>query len=188
MRIYISEGGKNMSLKIKLKRLLFIFPSILFTFFTFACEQNPTLESNNNSSFQTVDTMYCMVDLRGEVIYPGIYKIESGTMLNDLLDLAGGVTKNADISNINLVTTIENNVKIIIPKINENSGEIVAYINLNTCTKEELMTVPNIGLAKAEAIIKYRTEKGSFTSVEELKNINGIGDAIFEKIKVYFTV
>ena len=177
-----------MSFKIKLKRLLIIFPSILFTFFTFACEQNPTLESNNNSSFQDVDTAYCMVDLRGEVIYPGIYKVESGTMLNDLLDLAGGVTKYADISNINLVTIIENNIKIIIPKFDENIIDKNIYINLNTCTKEELMTVPNIGLSKAEAIIKYRIENGSFKTIEELKNINGIGDAIFEKIKIYFTI
>ena len=61
-------------------------------------------------------------------------------------------------------------------------------ININTCTKEDIMTVNGIGEAKAKAIIEYREKNGKFSSVEDIKNVSGIGDALFEKIKAYITV
>lgn len=174
-----------MALK-KFIMLLYMFPSILFTFFICACDKNPTLESNGNSSFQNNDAIYCMIDLRGEVMYPGIYKVESGTMLNDLLDLAGGVSEYADMSNINLVTTIVDNMKIIIPKINNLDSN--SLLNINKCTKEELMMLPDIGSVKAEAIINYRKDNGNFFVIEDLMKVKGISSAIFEKIKIYITI
>lgn len=65
----------------------------------------------------------------------------------------------------------------------------VSYpLNLNTCTAQELMTISGIGEVKAAAIIEYREYLGGYTSVEQLKNIKGIGDKIYEKISPYLTV
>ena len=65
---------------------------------------------------------------------------------------------------------------------------LFAEINLQTASKEELMSVKGIGESKADSIIKYRKEKGLFKSVEDLKQISGIGDNIYDKIKDYFTL
>lgn len=83
------------------------------------------------------------------------------------------------------------------PSANQSSGGANAYfpeasvqypLNLNTCTAAELMTINNIGEARANAIIAYRDYLGGYTSVDQLKNISGIGDAIFASIEPYVTV
>ena len=61
-------------------------------------------------------------------------------------------------------------------------------VNINQASKEELMTLPGIGEVKADAIIQYRTEQGKFASIEEIKNISGIKDGVFEKMKDKITV
>lgn len=74
-------------------------------------------------------------------------------------------------------------------KVNANSPYSVKYpINLNTCTAEELMTIDKIGETRANAIIAYREQLGGYTSVEQLKNISGIGDTIYSAIEPYVTV
>ena len=122
------------------------------------------------------------------------YLIDNNITISTMESCTGGllaslITDVKDASSIlkYSAVTYSNEFKIKMG-VDENIIDKNIYINLNTCTKEELMTVPNIGLSKAEAIIKYRIENGSFKSIEELKNINGIGDAIFEKIKIYFTI
>ena len=62
------------------------------------------------------------------------------------------------------------------------------YVNINTCSKEELMSINGIGEAKAKAIIDYREKNGNFNTIEDIRNVSGIGDALFEKIKAYITV
>ena len=67
-------------------------------------------------------------------------------------------------------------------------GTADGRVNLNRASKEELMTLPGIGEAKAEAILQYRTEHGGFGSIDEIKQISGIKDGVFEKIKDKITV
>ena len=67
-------------------------------------------------------------------------------------------------------------------------GEKSGKINLNTSTKEELMTLPGIGESKADSIIKYREEQGKFQSIEDIKQIEGIKDGVFQKIEDLITV
>ncbi|MGW9129138.1 ComEA family DNA-binding protein, partial [Paenibacillus chitinolyticus] len=67
--------------------------------------------------------------------------------------------------------------------MNSHSGSQEPSINVNTASEEELTTLPGIGQARAKAILSYRTQKGGFRSVEELKEIEGIGDKMFERIK-----
>ena len=164
-----------------------------------------------------------MVDIKGEVISPGIYELENNSRVIDVIKLAGGLTENADTTVINLSKKIEDEMVIIIyskwqvenwketkeqekylqeqcisPKEGQTKNDACidntekitttsSVININTATKEELMTLTGIGEAKAEAIISYR-EKTPFTKIEDIKNVSGIGDSVYEDIKDYITV
>lgn len=103
------------------------------------------------------------------------------------MNKVGGVTINANLDNINLVSIISENIKIVIPSNKVNNLE-QEKININTCTIDQLMTIPKIGITKATAIIEYRNNNGLFLTINELKKVNGIGDALFEEIKIYITI
>ena len=163
-----------------------------------------------------------MVDIKGEVISPGIYELPSTSRVIDVINKAGGLTDIADTSVINLSKKIEDEMVIIIYSeyevnnwlttkqeedylqekcqnsedskiendacISDNAIENnETLININTATKEELMTLSGIGETKALAIISYR-EKTPFTSIEDIKNVSGIGDSTYNEIKDYITV
>jgi competence protein ComEA len=93
-----------------------------------------------------------------------------------------------------VIKYIEKECKCPDPTINdacineESTYEKTSKISLNNATKEELMTLPNIGESKANAIIEYRTNNSLFSSIEDIKNVTGIGDSIFDKIKDYITI
>lgn len=163
-----------------------------------------------------------MVDIKGEVISPGIYKLPSTSRVIDVINKAGGLTDIADTSVINLSKKIEDEMVIIIyseyevnnwlktkqeedylqekcqnsedSKIENDAcinDDVIenneTIININTATKEELMTLSGIGETKALAIISYR-EKTPFTSIEDIKNVSGIGDSTYNEIKDHITV
>lgn len=166
-----------------------------------------------------------MVDIKGEVNNPGIYKLKKGSRVIDVVGEAGGLTESADTSVINLSKKITDEMVIIIYSrqevenwvatkqqeeylqkkcLLEEEGQVEndacieektdpeekqpsAMVNINTATKEELMTLSGIGETKAEAIISYR-EKTPFQKIEDLKNVSGIGDSTFEEIKSNITV
>ena len=139
---------------------------------------------------------YYVVDVKGEVINPGTYKVSSNERIIDVITLAGGLTENAETISINLSKKVTDEMVILIPKKGENITTDTSYnkteisestgkISINRGTKEELMTISGIGKVKAEAIINYRKENGNFKSIEEIKNVSGIGDSTFEKIKDY---
>lgn len=151
-----------------------------------------------------------VVDIKGMVVNPGVYKVEEGTRINDVISLAGGLKKGADTSNINLAKLVTDEMTIIIysseevlekykkevcvcdcPYIENDAcinNEENKLVNINTCTLEELLTINGIGKAKAQSIIDYRKENGNFNSIEDIKNVPGIGVSLFEKIKDYITV
>ncbi len=170
----------------KIKRIILLSLFLFIPIFN-ACSSSPKLVTSKDPSFTEEENAYCMVDIRGEVMYPGIYKIKIGSLINDAIELAGGITKLANIDNINLVAIITGNMKINIP-----SNIIVSQtddkININTCSAQELTKIPKIGLVKAQAIIEYRDNNGLFTSIEDIKKVKGIGDSLFEEIKIYITV
>ncbi len=166
-----------------------------------------------------------MVDIKGEVVSPGIYELESNSRVIDVIEQAGGLTENADTTVINLSKKIIDEMVIIVysksqvqnwietkeqesllqehcitpqdgqvendacikEEETESTTSIPEMINLNTATKEELMTLSGIGEAKADAIIAYRS-KTPFEKIEDIKNVSGIGDSIYEEIKNYITV
>ena len=141
----------------------------------------------------------------GAVNTPGVYILPLGSRLYEALDLAGGLSENADASYHNLARCISDGERIYILSLEETkelsasrqvAGEEVTesnssqsgLVNLNTATLEQMMTLPGIGEAKAKDILEYRTRIGQFTSAEEIKNVSGIGDAMFERIKDKITV
>ena len=160
------------------------------------------------------------VDIKGAVKTPGVYAIEAGKRVKDVIDLAGGLTENSDTSLINLAASIHDEMVIVIyskeevdnsnkkfelsTQINdayqentENNKKTESssttnnesnIININTASKEQLMTLSGIGESKAQAIISYREENGNFTSTEDIMQVKGIGQAIYEKIKDSITV
>ena len=152
-----------------------------------------------------------IVDIKGMINNPGVYEVDSDLRVNDVIELAGGLKEGADTSNINLAKLVSDEMTIIIYSTEEvlekfkqevcicncpyiqndaciNSNNDSNLININTAGIEELTTLTGIGDVKAEAIIKYRSEVGKFKTKEELLNVEGIGEALFEKIKDNITV
>ena len=133
-----------------------------------------------------------VVHISGQVHNPGIVKLEPGARVIDAVNAAGGLKKDADLDKINLARKLQDEEKIYIPKIGEDISENISYfqnpaggsnkININTCTKEELMSLPGIGDVLADRIIQYR-EKTPFKKIEDLMNVSGIGEKKFESIK-----
>ena len=137
-----------------------------------------------------------VVEIKGEVVNPDVYTLNEGSIIKDLIDIAGGLTTEADISNINRAKEIKNHELIIIRNINDKtneddviedsiSEEVIddTLISINNSDIEQLKEIPGIGEVKAKAIISYRESNGEFRSIDELKNVDGIGEKTFEKIK-----
>ena len=153
---------------------------LLFTFILAGCEEEITFDGGEIIKEKT----QIIVDIKGAVMFPGIYAVDEGSLLIDVVNLAGGFLNNADVNSINYAMVVENNQMIVIPIINSSSN----LININNASLEELMMLPKIGKAKAENIINYRMKIGKFTSIEQLKNVDGLSDAIFEEIKSLVTL
>lgn len=162
------------------------------------------------------DINYIRVDIKGAISNPGVYKIEEDSIINDLIIKAGGLREDASTSYINLAQILNDGDVVIvytnyeIDKITNGNIINISYtsckcpsiesvgcinkiehsetiVNLNTATKDELMKLSGIGESKAQAIINYRL-KQQFTKIEELMNIKGIGEKMFDKIKDSITV
>lgn len=135
---------------------------------------------------------YIMVHVSGQVYNPGIVELKSGSRVIDAINLAGGLKKDADSDKINLARKLSDEEKIQVPKIGEEEmpledsnlgqGNNKGKININTCTKEELMSLPGVGEVLAERILEYR-EQTSFKTLEDIMNVSGIGEKKFENIK-----
>lgn len=152
------------------------------------------------------------VDIKGMVNNPGVYEVDSDSRVNDVIALAGGLKEGADTSNINLAKIVSDEMTIIVYSTEEvlekfkqevcicncpyiandacigEDSDDNNLININTASIEELTTLTGIGDVKAEAIIKYRNEVGKFKTKEEILNVDGIGESLFEKIKDDITV
>ena len=122
----------------------------------------------------------------GEVIRPGVYELTSGSRVKDAIDLAGGLSADADMAGINQASRVKDQDKIVVPAKNSGEGASATsggLLDINRATKEQLMTLPGIGESKAMAIISYREKTGGFKSIEEIQKIEGIKSGVFNKIK-----
>lgn len=134
------------------------------------------------------------VHVCGAVVNPGVYELPVGSRAYEALAMAGGATDTAAVYTVNLAEELTDEQQLYIPEEGETmvsasvGVEGVSRINLNTATKEQLMSLHGIGDAKAEAIVKYRKKIGGFTSVEQIMEVEGIKEAGYEKIKDDITI
>ena len=132
----------------------------------------------------------------GEVIHPGVVELREGARIYEAVDASGGFTADADPERVNLAQPLTDGQMVVIASKQERTGSSEAgragiddsYPSGTTASREELMTLPGIGESKADAIIRYRKEKGCFLSPEDVMNISGIKDAVYGKIKELITV
>lgn len=130
----------------------------------------------------------------GAVNSPGVYELPEGSRVYEAVEAAGGMTEDADERSLNQAGLLQDGQQITVYTVEEAAGTVPGSgavpdglesgrVNLNTAGKELLMTLPGIGETKAEAILTYRSEHGPFSDIEEIKNIEGIKEKVFEKIE-----
>lgn len=124
-------------------------------------------------------------EIKGEVAAPGLYTVKNGSSVQTLIRQAGGETASADLSALALGEELKPGQIIVVGK--KTADGTSAKVSLNTASQEELTTLPGIGPAMAQRIIEYRRQT-PFQSIEDLKNVKGIGDKTFEKLKEYLAL
>ena len=148
---------------------------------------------------KVVEEVKIIIHVAGEVNNPGIISLKQGSRIIDAIESAGGLTEDADISNVNLAYELEDAQKIYIPSIydleeiaviQKNSENILSSgvkknskVNINKANEGELQNLTGIGLSIAKRIVQYRNENGNFKNLEDIKNVSGIGDSKYENIK-----
>lgn len=146
------------------------------------------------TSIENKEEQFLSVYICGAVKHPDVYQLLEGARIKDAVEKAGGFSKKADKNVINLAEKVTDGQQIYIPEEGsiasseqvqtiDNNGNTSTKIDLNTATKEQLMTLPGIGESKADAILAYREENGVFQTTEDLKKISGIKDGVFQKLK-----
>ncbi|MEH7505498.1 helix-hairpin-helix domain-containing protein [Neobacillus drentensis] len=140
-----------------------------------------------------------MVDVKGQIKLPGVYQANTGERVIDIIGRAGGLSDKADQGQVNFAEHVQDEMIIYIPakgeeglpspatsggnQVTSGGNHKESKININKADETELQNLPGIGPAKAAAIIEYRNTNGPFKAVEDLKNISGIGEKTFDKLK-----
>lgn len=164
-------------------------------------------QSKTNETANIEETI--VVHITGEVKKEGVIYLKKGARIVDAIKEAGGETKEADLSQVNLAYELQDGQKIYIPNKNEKISQYIigkngetmndnsantgnestsynkegAKVNINTASQAELDSLPGIGPALAQRIIDFRVENGNFNSIEDIQNVKGIGDSKYEDIK-----
>lgn len=175
-------------------------------------EEIDTLETEtNNTKEEKTSENKIIIYITGAIKKEGVYELKENSRISDAIEIAGGLTENANIENINLAYTLEDGVKIHIPTkeesknsqettyINKNTEGIETTnieksnsnlanttkekVNINTATQTQLETLPGIGPSTAQKVINYRKENGKYKTIEDIKKVSGIGESKYNKIK-----
>lgn len=161
-------------------------------------EEKPVEQADMTSAEQVPVDQKVIIDVKGAVEAPGVYQMEPDSRVIDCIEKAGGFLIGAEQKSVNLAQRAEDQMVIYIPMQGEDMSELeqllpdkpvseatteISKVDLNKATKEELKSLNGIGDTKAESIISYRETNGSFENVEEIKNVSGIGEATFEKLR-----
>lgn len=140
----------------------------------------------------------------GEVNAPGVYEVFENSRVIDAINAAGGINDDALIETLNLASFVSDGEKIYVPSVNDtdyqgaqeagssadelSKGDSSKKININTADKSSLMTIPGVGESKANKIIAYREEHGKFCKTEDLMQVSGIKEGMYNKVKDYICV
>ncbi|TFB98222.1 helix-hairpin-helix domain-containing protein [Cryobacterium adonitolivorans] len=151
------------------------------------------------------------VHVLGAVVHPGLFEVHQGARVVDVVAAAGGLLPTADEAGLNLARLVADGEQLYVPALGEvgsgppagvqagsggtestagaaGTGAAAATVNLNTATMADLDTLPRIGPAMAQRILDYRAKEGRFASVEDLRNVTGIGEKTFAALKDLITV
>lgn len=167
-------------------------------------------QKDGNSSGQTAEQSQAgvFVHVCGRVRNPGVYQLPQGSRVYEAIDAAGGFEEDGAVEYLNLAEEVQDGMKLEVPSESQvkqwtelgilpvqgaapgqgAKESKVSRVNINTASKEELMSLRGIGESRAEDIIRYREKYGGFQSIEDIMNVSGIKDAAFEKIKDSITV
>ena len=173
-------------------------------------EKVMVMNAVNTTRVEETTTMMpqnCYVDIKGEVLRPGVYEFSCESRIQEVIKKAGGFTEEADETKINLAQKISDQMQIIVPNVHSKQEDGVTEensvkgsstntnvsnskqgtVNINTATLEELQTIKGIGKKKAEAILQYRKEHGAFRTKKDLLQVKGIGKKALEVIESQVT-
>ncbi len=177
----------------------------------FSSEETPIQTETTKSAVE--ETVMIIVDVSGAVVNPCVAELPDGSRVYEAVEKAGGFTPEAETNVINQAEILTDGQKVYIPTKKEVAGETVnkntqttqnstssyapvystgsgqsGKININTADSTGLQELTGVGPSTAEKIINYRNENGKFKTIEDLKNVSGIGDKTFEKLKDKITV
>lgn len=157
--------------------------------------QNEAASEENEEAALSNQMMY--VYICGEVMEPGVYPLPEHSRIYELVELAGGLTEDAAPESVNLAQELTDGQMINIPSTEDEqdfseagteAGTDNGKVNINTASKEQLMTLNGIGETKADSILSYREQNGPFDSLEDLMQVDGIGQGTFSKLKDMITI
>ena len=204
--------NKQKVTRVAIIAVLIVATLFLFLFRTGNQNEKEMMKKNNPDSQSTLQNEasidVIVVDVAGEVKTPSVIELPVESRINDAIKATGGLTKDADISQINRAAVLSDGEKVFIPTKAAsttggsknsngagNQGSVVGKgsagetkININSATTTELQEVPGIGPVTADKIIRYRTDNGLFRKLEDLKKVSGIGDKTFAKMKPYICI
>lgn len=154
--------------------------------------ESTIIATSNSSQQQTI-----FVDIKGAIQKPGVYELSSNARLQELVQVAGGLTADAEDRQVNLAVVLTDQQLIYIPHKGEMPEQAIQSapttteankVNINTASLAELQTLNGIGEKKAQAIIDYRTKNGTFQSVDQLTEVDGFGEKTVEKLRDSITI
>ena len=182
-------------MKLKLKNkdtviIIVLVALIIVTKFGLAIDKD-NIEINlddDNSSISVEINESILVHISGEVNKPGVYELKVNDRLDDLVKVSGGLTKNADVSRVNLARLLEDGLKIHIPSNNtvieeDQYIDRLTLTDFNQLSSKELEKIDGIGEVISKRIVDYREKNGSFKKISDLLKVNGIGESKLEQIK-----
>lgn len=149
------------------------------------CVSESDVAETENADYDVITVHIC-----GEVYFPGVYTIYRGSRIYEVVKLAGGFTVLADTEAVNQAKEVSDEEQIYIPSIyeKEETSDEQGLINLNTADEAALCTIPGIGSTRAKQILEYREKNGDFQKKEDIMNVTGIKEGIYEQIAPYITV
>lgn len=158
-----------------------------------------TAETASSTETEELERAVITVDVKGAVAKEGLYELPAGSRVNDAINQAGGLLETADKKSINLAQKLTDEAVVYVASQGENISVVAenalqtnttsdGKVNLNTADESQLQTITGIGSKKAKDIIAHRETVGLFTSVDDLKQVAGIGDKTLEKIRSEVTV
>lgn len=175
-----------------MRRMIIIGVCALMLFLVTACseqgKETVSLETVSEEDVSEVEgsTGTIFVYVCGAVQEEGVYELPAGSRVYEAVQLAGGFRGDAATNAVNQAEVLTDETRLYVPTLAETlaeKSEDDGKVNINTATKEELMSLPGVGESRAESIVKYREEVGAFCSIEDIMNVSGIKEGLFTKIK-----